>query len=176
MRRVPLRNGTNGTSNGGIIVVPPIVPPPVECESCPSVPPIADWADITELFACAGVAPDEATVAANGLFTATPGADLTANYAWEINTAGMTIPHVCCVIPTDLAVFSQNFRFMAAAGAYIQKDPPDNGILSPFFLIRPDGSNPQISAYQPNTSFGDPANGLLATVTFRVVCIPVEPA
>jgi hypothetical protein len=98
MRRVPLRNGTNGTSNGGIIVVPPIVPPPVE-------PPIADWADITELFACARVAPDEAPVAANGLFTATPGADLTANYAWEINTAGMTIPHVCCVIPTDLAVF-----------------------------------------------------------------------
>jgi hypothetical protein len=65
---------------------------------------------------------------------------------------------------------------MAADGADIQKDPPDNGILSPFFLIRPDGSNPQISAYQPNTSFGDPANGLLATVTFRVVCIPVEPA
>ena len=84
----------------------------------------------------------------------------------------MLVPYLCCVIPVDEAALIANFRFMTAGGAPIQTSPPANDILSPYFMLRPDGSSQTISAYQPNTSFGDAANGLVDAVTFRVQCIP----
>lgn len=176
MRRLPFGTQGSGSGGGGIIIAPPPVPPPTVCADCPTVPPIAEWADVTSLFPCVGDAPAEATVAGT-IFSASPGADVSTTYTWEIDTTGMTAPHICCVVPLDLAIMAANFRFLAAAGAYIQQDPPDNGIRSPYFIMRPGESGPiQVSAYQPNTSFGDPANGMTETVQFRIVCIPVAPA
>lgn len=175
MRRIPLQAGSVGGGNGGIIIAPPRIPPNVECPECPEIPPIAAWSDIATVFDCAGDYPAGATIA-NGLFTATPGVDTSTLYQWSIDTTGMLVPYLCCVIPVDEAALIANFRFMTAGGAPIQTSPPANDILSPYFMLRPDGSSQTISAYQPNTSFGDAANGLVDAVTFRVQCIPVDPA
>lgn len=93
--------------------------------------------------------------------------------------SAMTAPHICCLVPIDSAVLTSNFRYLYAAGQPLQVDPPDNSIVSPYFILRPGGGASQaINAYQRGDSWpGDTApNGLLETVRFRVLCLPVAPA
>lgn len=169
----------SGAQNGLIITLPPPspAPDPTVCETCPTVPPLAEWVDLPTLFPCVGSAPAEATIDSAGTFVAAPGVDTSTTYEWEIDTTGMTLPHVCVVVPDDEAVLVDNFRYMSGAGTPIQEDPPDNSIRSPYFLLRP--NEPllplRISTYQRGASWGDPTNGLNATVRFRVLCIPVAP-
>jgi hypothetical protein len=172
MRRIPLARTAAGSGNGGIIIAPPpLGDPPADC---PTVPALAQWQDITEVFPCTGNSPAEATIAA-GLFTATPGADTSTLYTWDIDKTGMVVPYACIIIPTNQAIFEANFRYFSAANAAIQA--PITDIVSPYFMLRPDGNTTdQMYGYQPNTSFGDAGNGLTDTVTFRVLCIPIDPA
>lgn len=173
MRRIPLNPVAPGSGNGGIIIAPPIVPvvPPV---NCPTVPPLEAWQDLTDAFACAAVAPANASIAGN-VFTATPGADTTSIYDWSIDVTTLDVPYVCIILPSDQTIFEANFRFMSAAGTTIQA--PLYEVVSPYFILRPDPltTSQSISAYQPNTSFGDASNGLAAVVTYRILCLRIAP-
>lgn len=175
MRRFPLNAGSPSSSNGGIIIAPPPIIPPAPPAACPTVPALEAWQDLTDVFPCAAVSPADASIAGN-VFTATPGADTASTYNWSIDVSAIDVPYLCVLVPSDEAIFEANFRFLSAAGLTIQA--PVFDIVSPYFILRPDASTPSqsISAYQPNTSFGDASNGLAAVVTFRVLCLRIDPA
>lgn len=180
MIRYPLGPpGVPPGANGGIIVAPPplpgAAPPTGPCPPCPPFPPMGEWQDLPNVLTCSAVEPAGASI--DGVrFIATPGDDLTAAYTWMIGDFAEDL--LCRLVFEDEAVAAENFRGMNGFSSYFQQPPPDNGISSPFFMIRTlDWSEPTyIIAYQRGESFGDASNGLLAAVRFRILCIPVAAA
>lgn len=181
MRRFPLRPVPVAPTPPGIgLTLPPAVAPPSNDgpipPTCPTVPPIADWTSVTNVFDCSALLPAGASLV-DDVFIAAPGADLTAAYLWNIDLTGVTLPYMCKIVPEDVAVFVAQFRGMTAANMYIS-DFNTGAVDSYFFLMRPGDPNlggaAQIATYQRHVP-DDPANGLTATVRFRVLCIPIDP-
>lgn len=178
MRRFPLgAPNTSAGPNTGIIIAPPLVPGCPPAPNCPTIPGLAEWLELPSVLDCEPISPAQATIAGS-VFTSTPGPDLTTTYQWGVDVSAIEVPYMCCVVFVDEAVALANIRSMIANGSYIQtQEPPYAAITSPFFVLRPGDFSPAvISHYQRNTSFGDTDNGLLATVRFRVLCLPVEPS
>lgn len=175
-RRFPLLPTAPGPRPLAIeIRMPPLTAgaPPA---ACPTVPAIADWQSVTLVFPCTPAFPAQATIAGD-VFVATPGPDLTTVYAWDIDLSSMTVPHMCVIQPEDPATFVAQFRGVYAANMPISSFN-DGSVLSYFFMMRPDdpilSGVAQVSTYQRHIP-DDPANGLTATVRFRVLCIPIDP-